>query len=533
MARPRDTAKLIRDAVSNLIDGILGRTTPRKGKIASLPSRFGRLTEQNRLRAERPTRDLDNFAYIQEVLGNMPAAHAAIQQLSEDVALDESGDPRAWTLAVFPDPIDDSDENQKKIADFEDLCQGIFDDYALRTGIGDEAKNYVFKFLTAGDCFAEQTITIDSKTGLGRIEKITELPTWQMRVKWNDAGDLTGYEQFLYKGLGSIPDASWDIPAQVIHWTYRPTAYIPYGRSIFEHLRGRWEQFKLVELDTIGAIHTHAMDPEVHLLGSKDGMRVSDEEIRAYEARLRDNPTDINRFYVGRQGEVDYTFPKTGNSDAVSKLIEAHRDLENRFVEAMVPGQPKSNAFDVTRRAAAVTGSQTYSRKVTSVRQDFTRYLKPSIFLEFALHGIDWAGNPGQYGAKKISIELSWTDISESRLQREKRVLTSWLGGMKSLKTSLREIGMNDPDGEISLLKREHKDGIYPLQFLLTPATQQKLATSANGEQGPGVGVSKDPPADSGDTSNTAQILRSLLIDPNDFREIIRDEIDAALSMME
>jgi hypothetical protein len=524
MARPRDLGKLIKDTVGNLLGEILGRTTPRKGKIASSPTRFGRLTQSNRLRAERPTRDIDNFAYVHEVLANMPAANAAIRQLSEDVALDESGDPRAWTLSVKIDPLDDSDASKNKVSEFEDLCQGIFDDYALRTGVGDEAKNYVFKFLTAGDCFVEQTVTLDSKTGLGRIEKITELPTWQMRVKWSEDGDLTGYEQFLYKGLGSVPDAAWDIPAQIIHWKYHPTTYIQYGESIFAHLRGRWEQFKLVELDTIGAIHTHAVDPEVHLLGGEDGMRATDKEIADYEARLRDNPTDINRFYIGRQGEVDYTFPKTGNSDAVSKLLDAHRDLENRFVEAMVPGQPKSNAFDVTRRAAAVTGSQTYSRKVTSVRQDFTRYLKPSIFLELALHGIDWVGNPEQYGAKKISIELSWTDISESRLQREKRVLASWLAGLKSHKTSLRELGMNDPDGEIELLKREHESDDYPLMFLETPVSKAANAqTSANGEQGPGVSTPSDA---------RVKMLQTLLQDPEDFREIIREEIAAAICDM-
>jgi len=524
VARPLDVGKRIKDLVSGLLRDALGAPVKRKGQPPVPPTRFGRLYDLNRLRTERPTRHLDNFAFIQEVLANMPAATAAVRQLSEDVALDESGDPRSWNLTVGIDPLDDSAGNAEKISDFKDNAKSIFADYALRTGIGDKAKNYVFKFLTAGDCFAEQSVTLDSKTGFGRIEKITELPTWQMRVIWDDAGDLIGYEQRLYPSFGfadgapntkRYADVSWDIPAQIIHWKYHDSDYMPYGESIFAHLRNRWEQFKLVELDTIGAIHSHAIDPEVHLLGNEDGARLTDDEIIRYQQKLRDNPTDINRFYVGRKGEVEYNFPKTGTADAVEKLINAYRDLENRFVEAIVPGQPKSNAFDITRRAAAVSGSQTYARKVTSVRQDFARYLRDSIFLEFALHGIDWISNPEQYGAKKITLEVTWPDSGETQIQRVKRLLSEWVVGAISHERYLIERGMNDPEGELDVIKREHEEGDFPLQFAKTPITE----ISANGEQGQGVGT----PADS-----KTSVLRYIFNDPDEIRDIVREELRAA-----
>lgn len=517
MARPLNVNKRLRELVDGLLQDIFGRNVPRKGRPPTTPSRLGKLYQLNRLRAERPTRDLDNFAYIQEVLANMPAAYAACRQLSEDATLDESGDPRAWNLVVGIDPLDDSAGTKEKIADFKDTIKAIFTDYALRTGIGDEAKNYVFKFITAGDCFAEQSITLDTATGFGRIEKITELPTWQMFVRWDDQGNLIGYEQRLFRSTGD-PDATWDIPAQIIHWKFHPTAYIQYGESIFAHLRNRWEQFKLIELDTIGAIHTHAVDPEVHLLGNEDGTRLTDDEINKYKAELKDNPTDINRFYVGRKGEVEYEFPKTGSADAVQKLIDAHRDLERRFVEALgVPGG-STNAFDATRRAVATSFDQKYARKVTSIRQDFTRYLKASIYLEFALHGIDWAGNPGQYGAKKISLEVSWPDISENRLQRSKRIIGEWVVGMTSHESSLIELGKNDPEGELDLLKKEHAEGDYPLALILGGNQ-----TSPNGEQGRGVPTPEDQKA------ATMQLVKSLFSDTDEIREIVREELKTFL----
>lgn len=539
MARPISVGKRIKQLVDDLLVDILGgRSGERKGKPPVPPTRLGRITQLNRIRAERPTRDLDTFAYVQEVLANMPAATAALRQLSEDVALDETGDPRAWTLAVKVDPIDEDAATADKIADFKDTCQKIFDEYALRTGIGDSAKNYVYKMMTAGDCFAEQIITLNSD-GFGRIERIRELPTWQMRVIWDASGELTGYEQWLFgSGFANGPLTRsvgtnaivWNIPAQIIHWKFHDTDYMPYGETIFAHLRNRWEQFKLVEVDCIAAIHTHAIDPTVVLLGGKDnyGERVSDEDIAAYEQKLRDNPADINRFFVGRQGEVEYDFPKTGTADAVQKLVEAHRDLESRFVEAIVPGQAKGNPFDATRRSVATSYDQKYARKVSSIRQDFTRYLRASIFLEFALHGIDWVGKPEQYGAKKISMEISWPDISESRQQRSKRIIGEWVVGMTSHETSLRQLGFNDTEGELDILKREHEEDDYPLALIMGSMI------SPNNDQGKG--VPKDQ-SDSSDGKNASSIraeiqtgiLRSIFSDPEEIRDMIREELQSLL----
>lgn len=457
----------------------------------------------------------------------MPAAVAALWQLSEDVALDESGDPRAWSLSVKADPIDDSEETSKKIKDFQDECQRIFDQWALRTRIGYNTKAFVFKFVSAGNCYAEQVISLDSATGLGRTENIRELPTWQMREIWNDQGETVAYEQHRFRNSGFAGGATrqaadknvirWNIPAQIVHWKYRATDYIPGGQSCFAPLRGRWEQFKLVELDTIAAIHTHSVDPEVHLLGNKEGFdRLTDDDLRSYEQQLRDNPTDINRFYVGRMGEVEYTFPKTGSADAVTKLVDAHKDLERRFVEAAT-GIPNPDMKDVAGRHVSSSLDQKYAHRVGSLRQDFTNYIRPAMHLEFALNGIN-VSKPEQYGAKHISVDISWPNLAETPSQRSARVIKEWTSGAIPLFEGLRQLGHNDPQGLISQMLKERDDGILPLLSMTG-------GTTPNSSQGKGVPTSASDP----EKQSVAQLL-GFFNDPEDFRDIIRQELAEQLA---
>ena len=511
MARPLNIGKRLKSLVDDFISSYVGSNPSGAGRPALTPKQLQTFNQAGRIRAEKPTRDFDTFAFVQEVLANMPAANAALWQLAEDVALDESGDPRAWSLSIKADPIDDTAENKTKIDDFSDQCQRIFDDWALRTGIGYNTKSYVFKFVSAGSCFVEQVPEIDTSTGMGRVESINELPTWQMREIWDDTGKTVSYQQ--WRTINDNSPITWQIPAQIIHWKYRPTRYIPGGQSCFIPLRGRWEQFKLVELDTIAAIHTRAVDPEITLLGRKDGYdRLTDDELRLYEQKLRENPTDLNRFYVGRLGEVEYVFPKTGSADAVSKLVDAHKDLERRFIEAAT-GIPNPDMKDVAGRHVSTSLDQRYAHRVGSLRQDFTFYLKPAVLLEFALHGIN-INKPEQYGAKNISFEISWPNLSETPTQRSARVIKEWTAGAIPLAEALRQLGHNDPQGLIELMKREREDGILPLLTITG-------GTTPNGSQGKGVPTSTSDPS-----SNS---LLGFWNTPEEFRDIIREEISSAL----
>lgn len=527
MARPLSVGKRLKEIVRDfLTDYIGGKPAERLGKPGISAKELVKLTQTGRARAEKPTRDFDNFAYVQDLLANMPAAVAGIRQLTEDTAVDENGGDRCWTLAVKVDSISDdpSDAELKQLNDFKETAQKIFDDYALRTGIGYNAKHYIFKFIIAGDCFATQDISLDTETGLGRIECIRELPTWQMRVLWDETGQLQGYEQWQF--INDRVPISWTIPAQMIHWKYHPSDYIPYGQTIFSHLRGRWEQFKLIELDTIAAIHTKSVDPEIHKLGRKDGLdRLSDEEVNAYRQSLLDNPTDINRFYVVREGEAEIEFTHGREADAVLGLLNCHRDFENRFVENLgIPGHISGNVKDVAGRHVSSSLDEKYARRVSSIRSDFTRFLRPSILLEFALHGINLS-KPELYGARDITLDIIWPDQSESRIQRSKRVILEWSTGVISHLTALRQLGQSDPDSEIDQITREREAGDVPIAMLVAQRAQDtQLQISENGDQGKGVQTD-------GSSKSDAAILHSLLgFEPEDLRLMIKEELQDALS---
>lgn len=528
MARPLSVTKRLKEIVKEfLTDYSGGKPTERRGKPGISAAELARVTQVGRARAEKPTRDFDLFAYVQDLQANMPAAVAAIRQLAEDVTVDENGAPRCWTIAVKVDAIDEepSESAQKQLTEFKQMAQKIFDDYAQRTHIADNAKDYVYKFIVAGDCFATQDISLDTETGLGRIECIRELPTWQMRVVWDESGDLQGYEQWMYV-KDKVP-VSWTVPAQIIHWKYHPTDYIPYGQTIFSHLRGRWEQFKLIELDTIAAIHTKSVDPEVHKLGRKDGFdRLSDDEVEKYRQTLLDNPTDINRFYVVREGEAEIEFTHGREADAVLGLLNCHRDFENRFVENLgIPGHISGNVKDVAGRHISSSLDQKYARRVSSIRADFTRYLYPSILLEFALHGINLA-KPELYGARNISLSIAWPDQSETRTQRSKRIILEWSTGMISHLTALRELGMSDPESEVDQIMIEREAEDVPIAMLLAQKAQEaKLAISPNGDQGKGVQT------DGNGQDAHVRLINSLLgNDPENFREKIREELESILA---
>jgi hypothetical protein len=152
--------------------------------------------QQGSLKVEKPTRDRELFRFVMDVEANMPLAAQALTQLSEDVALDENGDDRAWGITVVVEPLDDTDAARKVARELRQTIQQLGDDYADRTEIGYNTKHYVRKMLSTGNCFAEQWPVLDSETGLGEIAWIKELPTWQMHVAWSDKGDLTEYQQW-------------------------------------------------------------------------------------------------------------------------------------------------------------------------------------------------------------------------------------------------------------------------------------------------------------------------------------------------
>src|SRR5262245_27129905 len=322
MARPPSAVKRIRTAVANIVSKIIGGLEAYfKGRVPIEVEKLEKWGQSARLLAEKPSRDLDEFYFIHDVLANSPAVNAAVTKMAEDATLDENGDSTGFGVLVKVEPLDiDDEESTTKARDFKRELAAKIEDFIFRTGIGHNAKQYIKKTLYAGDCFAECHIYLDPETGLGRIERIKELPTFQMRPIWNESGELTGYKQSQFKNDRS--PVVWDVPAQILHWKNESCDYLPLGRSVLAKLRNRWESFKIVEMDFIAAVHTRAVSPEIHYLGRKTGLdTVSDGSIEEYYQKLIDSPSDTRRYYVVREGQTRIDFPKTGDAASLDTLL--------------------------------------------------------------------------------------------------------------------------------------------------------------------------------------------------------------------
>ena len=502
MPRKPSFTKKLKDIVDSLVSQVVGgkQGKYRSGKpslsAGTYKNTIGNLGN-NRIRTEKPTRNLPEFAFIMDILSSSPAINSALRKLSEDAALDENGDIRAWSLVIKTE-IDDDDQNKedlrKNARELRRTLQIIFENYTKRTGIGYNTKHYIYKTLSAGDCFAEQEIDLDVDSGLGQIARIKELPTWQMRPIKDDDGELIAYEQ--WRSSNEKNPIRWNVPAQIIHWKNHAVDYMDYGDTIMTSFQNRWEAFKLMELDLLAAIHTKAVSPEVHKVGSIDNIdKATPEQLEEYEQKLRDNPADINRFYVVAQGEVEIEFPKvSGDHQAIKVLADVHRDIEGRFVTALgVPGLLAGNTKDVSTRRAATSIDQDYARRIASIRGDFAHYLYASVALEFALHGYDF-DKPEKYGIKNITFAIDFPDVGETRGQRSTRLLDEWTKGAIPLEAMLRQNGDPDPEGTMQILEEEHNRGIFPLDIL----AKREAIASKNDNQGPGVSSDNTDPKDEG-----------------------------------
>lgn len=472
MARPTNKKRAldkIKEIMSRFGRGVFGGVGL-PSMSASRLTKFG--SASARIRSERPSRDLDEFAYIQDILSNCPAIDYALAKLAHDASVDENGDDRGWSAMVNVMPEDDSDESLEFAAKLQRDMQKVLEAFVTRTQLGSRTKSYIRKALAAGDCFAELDITIDPSTGFGRIEAIRELPTWQMFVIRDDAGNTIGYRQ-------TTPDTHdtvvWSIPGQIVHWKNNDSDYLPYGLTELARLRNRWEQFKLLDMDLFAAIHTRAVSPEVHYVGRESTFGdVSDDAVDRYRQKLLDDPTDINRFYVVKQGQTKISVLE-GDSEAVNALYNAHHGLENRMMWALgIPLSIAGSGSSVSNRNQAAVQQSDYARRINSIRQDFSAPLYRVFAIELALAGFDLS-NPESMGVGAVSIQFRWPDLSETRTQRSTRLIKEFTVGARSLKSTLYGLGEQDPEGEIATMLSERERGIFPLGStpFATPNSQQ------------------------------------------------------------
>lgn len=441
-----------------------------------------RVGGEGRYRAERPARAFGEFAFVSDIMTNSTVEYG-VAKLARDATVDENGDERGWSVTIKVDPRepDDYTDTEALVEAYiaarrlRRELQHVADALVERAELGAKTKGYIRKMLEAGDCFAEVDIEIDER-GAGHIRGVRELPTWQMFPIWDTRGRVVGYRQ---QPSSKRDPVLWPVPVQVLHWRNDPCDYFKFGRSVLLPLRANWEQFKLLEHDLYAAIHSRSVAPEVHYLGRESAFHeVSDEEIRKYRRKLLEDPTDINRFYVVKNGQTRIDVLRS-DSEAVRVLADAYAQMEGRMLLNLgVPLAIAGAQGDTQNRHHAAVQRDDYARRINAIRADFTAVLQKLFRLEFRLRGYT-LDDPARYGVDRISIEFRWPNLAETPAARSTRLQSEYASRMKSLQTVLYEAGVADPEGEIALMRAEEAMGLRPTAHIAPP--------TPNGEEGRGV----------------------------------------------
>lgn len=480
MGRPANIVKIIKKVISEFRLGGFNKPNTESGRIPNPKDRYRNSYWEPYRRAEKPTHRKNEFRFMMDVLTCMPAAENAFRMLADDAAHDENGDDTAWSILPTVEPLSDSETDENVAEELQEQLLQLGDDYISRTKIGYKTKHIIYLFMTRGDCFGEQIIYVDPETGFGQIDGIKVLPTFQMRCVSDDFGNPKAYEQ--HTDQNDRNPIVWSIPQQIVHWAFNKFDYNKYGESALAALRDRWEKFKLVELDALMALHSRAIAPEIHKIGTDGDRRgVSDDVIEDYKAKLGDQPNDMHRRYVVKKGYVDIDVLKTGDAQSIETLFRIRKELENDFVEFLgVSGHLTGNTQDIGTRRTGQTLDQKHTRKVASIRGDFTHYIFPSILLEYALHGIH-VNEPDKHGVKKISLNIVWPSLGETRIMKSKRAIFEGVSGFASWNDVVLQLGYRNPAALRKQIKKDREDLMLPDPNALPPVI------SNNGEQGAGV----------------------------------------------
>mgnify|MGYP001596015061 FL=1 len=476
MARPSNTTrrwKQLKEKVTAVASEWFSGNS--QGKLSMEAEKLTRYSDGKwRLIAEKPTRAISDFNFIFDILSSSPVIEGAISKIAHDAAVDENGDDRGWAAMVKVEPLDDTDESKAHAVAIRKEAQTVINKFVSRTGIGYKTQSYIKKFLIAGDCFAELDFELDPSTSLGQINGIRELPTWQMYKSLDDFGNTISFYQVTSVSKDPI---TWAIPAQIVHFRSNICDYLPYGQSELMPLRNEWEKFKLIDMDVTMAVHTRAVAAEVHYLGRESGygfQDISPEELKEYKKKLNDDPTDINRFYVVKQGQTKIE-KLDGDATAVKILADVRAQRESTMVWSLgIPLSIAGAQADTNNRHQAAVQQADYARRINAVRKDFSAPLEKVIGIELALNGYNLR-DPESLGVARITIQFRWPDLSETRTQRSTRVTKEFTVGARSLESLLYEIGDQDPEGEIARILDERSKGIFPLgtSGFSTPNDQQ------------------------------------------------------------
>lgn len=333
-----------------------------------------------------PIRHARVATLLQEINRYCPEVAKTIEVITDDVFSSEDGDDQGWKIA---DEKPDGTPVNARIKKELDLL-------ILNVIGGRELRWAVEGILEDGDAFG--FIILNKE--LTSIERIMELPTWELFRIEDDQGVLEKFEQ-----RQSIYDTA---PIQLepiltVHWRYRKDKL--YGRALALELLPDWEDLKEVLIDKRRASRAIGINPNVHKMpkGTNDAYKnayADDLELRRRDGIITDY------FIGGYEGDGDVTKVASQNPD-LEGILSNYEAIRRRLVASLgappyALGVESSTARDVSGAPALM-----WARKIGNVRGDFTVGLRQICDLQLALKGIDPRLPENQYKIKFPDIHVN------------------------------------------------------------------------------------------------------------------------------
>jgi hypothetical protein len=340
-----------------------GQTSPTIGQtVATYESPFNRRFDQEYV--EIPVRDVFRARHLIG-LRQLPEVSTALDTLVGDVFSSEDGDDMGMTIA--PTIADDIPIDPKLYQIALDCIDRLFR--------GTDMWTVVEEFLIYGDSF--RSILLDSK--MTRIERIKQLPTWEIFRVEDLNGDLLRFEQ---RNMISGP-AQFEIhPMVCVHWRYR--RYYKYGRSVFEEILPDAEALATGYYALDKAALAIGVNPNVHIMPQAWNDKQRDGYRLAYEWE-KEQGKIVTDFYTSFGGDIK-KLGGTWNPDLGALLDNVLQRRARIAMRSRIPpwmlGLPTQGPREIAGQPALA-----YARFIGTLRIVLAEGVRQIIDLELALNG--------------------------------------------------------------------------------------------------------------------------------------------------
>lgn len=340
-----------------------GQTSPTIGQsVTTSESPFNRRFDQEYV--EIPIRDSFRARALIE-LRKLPEISTALDTLVGDVFSSEDGDDMGMTIAPT---LAENTIVDPRLYDIALKCI----DRVLR---GTDLWAVVEEFLIYGDSF--RSILLDSN--LSQIQRLKQLPTWEIFRVEDLNGDLLRFEQ---RNMISGP-AQFEIhPMVCVHWRYR--RYYKYGRSVFDEVLPDSEALATGYYALEKAALAIGVNPNIHIMpsGWSDNQR---ESYRLAYEREKEKGKIVTDFYTAFGGDIK-KLAGTWNPDLGALLDNVLQRRARIAMRSRIPpwmlGLPTQGPREIAGQPALA-----YARFIGSIRMVLAEGIRQIIDLELALNG--------------------------------------------------------------------------------------------------------------------------------------------------